>query len=247
MAHLRDYIVLRIVAISTASGLTGYSAWLSWSHFGEPSGPIAAVTGAGLFVFGEYGWRDRQWLRALFLLGLGALALVISGTAVLHRVSATHEAHLHAVRSNNLPRVEADKALTDAKEALAAASAAAEGECRSGRGARCTSLEQREEATRQRGAEARAKLIGLGAWAVEDLGAHRIAALLPISAATYQQIAPALLPLWLELTAPLLLSIGLAPSRRRARAQLLNRSKRKKRISPKAVNLSAVIPLRRSN
>ena len=172
---------------------------------------------------------------------------MISGTAVLHRVSATQEAHLQSARSNNLPRVEADKALTEAKEALAAASAAAEGECRSGRGARCAGLEQREEATRQRVVEARAKLIGLGARAVEDPGAQRIAALLPISAATYQQIAPALLPLWLELTAPLLLSIGLAPSRRRARAQLLNRSKRKKRISPKAVTLDAVIPLKRSN
>lgn len=247
MAHLRDFIVLRIVATSMAFGLTGYSAWLSWSHFGEPSGPIAAVTGGGLFVCGEYAWRDRQRLRALLLLGLGALALVISGTAVLHRVSATQEARLQLARSNNLPRVEADKALTDAKEALAAASAAAEGECRSGRGARCAGLEEREEATRQRVVEARAKLVGLGARVVEDPGAQRIAAFLPISAATYQQIAPALLPLWLEMTAPLLLSIGLAPSRRRARAQLLNRSKRKKRISPKAVNLSAVIPLRRSN
>lgn len=117
MAHLRDYIVLRIVAVGMASGLTGYNAWLSWSHFGEPSGPIAAVTGAGLFVFSEYAWRDRQWLRALLLLGLGALELVISETAVLHRVSATQEAHLQLARSNNLPRVEADKALTDAKEA----------------------------------------------------------------------------------------------------------------------------------
>ncbi len=218
MAHLRDYFVLRIVAIGMASGLTGYSAWLSWSHFGEPSGPIAAVTGAGLFVFGEYAWRDRQWLRALFLFGLGALALVISGTAVLHRVSATQEARLQSARSNNLPRVEADKALTDAKEALAAASAAAEGECRSGRGARCTGLEQREEAARQRVAEARAKLVGLGAhvrrrsWSA----AHRCVAAdiggdLPADRASA-------LALVARVTAPLLLSIGLAPSRRRARA-----------------------------
>lgn len=90
--------------------------------------------------------------------------------------------------------------------------------------------------------EARAKLVGLGARVVEDPGGQRIAAFLPISAATYQQIAPALLPLWLEMTAPLLLSIGLAPSRRLAepiQAQEADQSK--------AVNLSAVIPLRRSN
>ena len=119
---------------------------------------------------------------------------------MLHRVSATQEAHLQSARSNNLPRVEADKALTDAKEALAAASVAAEGECRSGRGARCAGLEQREEAARQRVAEARAGLVGLGAHTVEDPAAQRISALLPISATTYQQIAPALLPLWLEMT-----------------------------------------------
>ena len=226
MAHLRDYNVMRIVAIGMASGLTGYSAWLSWSHFGEPTEPIAAVTGAGLFVFGEYAWRDRQCLRALFLFGLGALALVISGTAVLHRVSVTQEAHLQSARSNNLPRVEADKALTDAKEALAAASAAAEAECRSGRGARCAGLEQREEATRQRVVEARAKLVGLGAHVVEDPVSQRIAAILPISAATYHQIAPALLPLWLEMTAPLLFSFGLA-ARRKAKTRAQKRKKRK--------------------
>ena len=247
MARRLDYFALRIVAIVMALGLTGYSAWLSWSHFGEPTGPIAAVTGAGLFVFGEYAWRDRQRLRALFLFGLGALALAISGTVVLHRVSATEEARLQAARSTTLPRADAAKALSDAKEALAAAVAAAEGECRSGRGARCAGLEQREEAARQRVAEARTKLVGLGAQSADDPGTQRIAALLSISAARYQQIAPALLPLWLETTAPLLLSIGLAPSRRGGKAQVLKRRKRKKRLGPKSVNPSAVIPLRRSN
>jgi hypothetical protein len=247
MARRLDYLVLRIVAIVMALGLTGYSAWLSWAHFGEPTGPIAAATGAGLFVFGEYAWRDRQRLRAMLLFGLGALALAISGTVVLHRVSATEEARLQAARSTNLPRVEAAKALSDAQEALAAAVAAAEGECRSGRGARCAGLEQREEAARQRVAEARTKLVGLGAQAAEDPGTQHIAALLSISAARYQQIAPALLPMWLELTAPLLLSIGLAPSGRQARAQVRTRRKRKKRRGPRSVNPSAVIPLRRSN
>ena len=83
--------------------------------------------------------------------------------------------------------------MSDAKEALAAAVAAAEGECRSGRGARCAGLEQREEAARQRVADARAKLVGLGAQGADDPGTQRIAALLSISADRYQQIAPALL------------------------------------------------------
>ena len=247
MARSVDYLVLRIVAIVMALGLTGYSAWLSWSHFGEPTGPIAAVTGAGLFVFGEYAWRDRQWLRALFLFGLGALALVISATAVLHRVSAAQEAHLQSARSGNLPSIEADKALKAEEKALAATGAAAEAECRSGRGARCAALEQREQAARQRVAEARSKLVGLGAKTAENPGAQVLAALLPISADTYQQMAPALLPVWLELTAPLLLSIGLAPPRRQAKAQRQKRRKRKKRLGRKPGPPSAVVPLRRAS
>ena len=205
------------------------------------------MTGAGLFVFGEYAWRDRQWLRALFLLGLGALALVISGTAVLHRVSATQETHLQSARSSNLPRLEAHKALTDAKETLAAASAAAEGECRSGRGVRCAGLEQREEAARQRVADARAKLIGLGAQVAEDPGARVLAELLQIKAETYQRVAPALLPFWLELTAPLLLSIGLALPHRQAKAQVRKRN-RKRRLGHEPVAPSpALVPLRRAS
>lgn len=245
MARRLDYLLLRIVALLMALGLTAYSAWLSWSHFGEPAGPIAAVTGAGLFVFGEYAWRDRQRLRSVLLFGLGALALVISGTAVLHRVSATQEAQLLAARSANLPRDEAGKALAEAKEALAAASAAAEAECRSGRGARCAGLEQREDVARQRVAELRAKLVDLGAQAVEDPGAQRIAALLSISAATYQQVSPMLLPLWLELAAPLLLSIGLAPVRK-ARAGVRRRRKRKRRLALKPSASIAVVPLKRA-
>ena len=242
MAHK---LILRIVAIIMALGLTGYSAWLSWSHFGEPTGPIAAVTGAGLFVYGEYAWRDRRWLRALLLFGLGALALVISGTAVLHRVSATQETRLQSMRSDNLPRVEADKALIGAKQALAAASAAAQEECRSGRGARCTGLEQREEAARQRVVDARAKLIELGAHAVEDPGAQHIAAFFPISAATYQQIAPAFLPVWLELTAPLLFSIAVAPTRRQVKVRVRKRRKRKVRTCRPPVVSPVPLPLKR--
>src|SRR5262245_45094439 len=116
MAHQRDYLIARVVAICLAAGLTGYSAWLSWSHFGEPTGPIAAITGAALFVFSEYAWRDRQRLRAVLLIGLGALALMISGTAVLHRVAASQAAHVQAAQSSNLPRLEAQKALSEAKE-----------------------------------------------------------------------------------------------------------------------------------
>jgi hypothetical protein len=247
MARRRDSLVLRIVAIGMALGLTGYSAWLSWSHFGEPSAPIAAVTGAGLFVFGEYAWHNRLRLRALFLFGLGGLALAISGTAVLHRVSATQEARLQAARSGNLPRLEADKALTDAKDALISAASAAARECRSGRGARCRGLEQREDAARQRVAGARARLTELGVPTVEDPGSQRIAAILPMTAATYQQFAPTLLPLWLELTAPLLLSIGLGPSRRPIRVPLRKRKARRRRSGRTVVTPLPRLPLKRAS
>lgn len=247
MAHTYDYIALRVVAIAMALGLTGYSAWLSWSHFGEPAGPIAAITGAGLFVFGEYAWRDRQWLRAVLLFGLGALALVISGSAVLHRVSANQAVQLQAARSQNLPRVDAEKAVSEAKEALAAASSAAVAECRSGRGSRCQGLEQREETARQRVADARAKLVGLGAEIEVDPGARRIAAVLPVSVETYQAASPAVLPLWLELTAPLLLSVGLAPSRRKKpkAKQRRKRGPRKRVLVPRQAITEKIVPLRR--
>ena len=58
-----------------------------------------------------------------------------------------------------------------------------------------------------------------------------IVAFLPISAETYQLAAPALLPIWLGLTAPLLLSLGLAPARK-APAPKAKR-KKKRRSSPR--------------
>jgi hypothetical protein len=215
--------------MAMALGLTGYSAWLSWAHFGEPTGPIAAVTGAGLFVFGEYVWRDRQWLRSVLLFGLGAIALVISGTAVLHRVSANQAAQLQAARSFNLPRVEAEKAVSEAREALAAASAAAVAECRSGRGSRCQGLEQREDGARQRVADARSKLVGFGAEVEVDPGARSIAAILPVSVETYQAASPMLLPIWLEMAAPLLLSVAFSPSRRKAPKDWARKPKKTRR------------------
>lgn len=257
MAHLYDYIALRVVAIAMALGLTGYSAWLSWFHFGDPAGPIAAVTGAGLFVIGEYAWRDRQWLRAVLLFSLGAVALVISGSAVLHRVSANQASQLQAVRSQNLPRVEAEKAVSEAREALAAASVAAVAECRTGRGSRCQGLEQREEVARQRVADARAELVKLGAEVEVDPGARRIAAILSVSVEAYQAASPALLPIWLELTAPLLLSVGLSPSRRNAPKGETGKTKktrrRRKRVltprQPQAASKPSkrVVPFRRAS
>ena len=82
----------------------------------------------------------------------------------------------------------------------------ARAECVSGRRKRCIGLEEREDAARQRVADARATLVAAGAHATE--GPAALASVLPFA-----------LPTWLELTAPVLLGYGLAPMPRNAPAQ----------------------------
>src|SRR5689334_1852430 len=178
MAKLH-YRVLRGAAIIFGAGLTGYSAWLSWSHHGDPVGPIAAITGALLFVFAEHAWVDRRWIRFGLMIGLASLALTISGLQVFSRVQSSQEARLQAARTDNLPKVMAEQAVADAKVELDKATAEAAAECRSGRRTKCEGAEQREKAARDRVAEARSKLAGLGAQRTEDPGAASLAALLP--------------------------------------------------------------------
>ena len=111
-----DELIVRRALSAATPGSPGLT-------FGELSGPTAAVTGAGLFVFGGTTAVAARPVPTW----TGCSGTGVSGTAVLHRVSATHEAHLHSERPNNLPRVEPDEALADAREALAATSAVAEG------------------------------------------------------------------------------------------------------------------------
>jgi hypothetical protein len=108
-------------------------------------------------------------------------------------------------------------------------------------------LEQREEAARQRVADARSKLVGFGAEVEVDPGARRIAAILPVSVEAYQAASPAFLPLWLELTAPLLLSVGLSPSRRKVPKvkQRRKRGPRKRVLVPPQAVSQKVVPLKR--
>lgn len=126
------YLARRFVAIALGLALTGYSAWASWTHFHDLIGPLAAISAASMLIFSEYAWHDRQWVHLGALGVLGALAAVISGSVVLERVSATNEARTHQARSANLPRVEARKALNDARETLKAAEAAVRAETRDG-------------------------------------------------------------------------------------------------------------------
>ena len=105
------------------------------------------------------------------------------GDRQLVDISSTQEARLQSTRSSNLPRVEAEKAVTEAKEALAAAEGSAKAECSRAlkgadpRGPACKSLEQREQAARQRVVEARAGLVGLGAQTVENPAALAVASI----------------------------------------------------------------------
>ena len=77
-------------------------------------------------------------------------------------------------------------------------------------GPRCTALETREERPRQRVADARSKLVGLGAQTVDDPAAS----LLGAWAETFQLATLLGLPLWLELAAPVVLAYGFAPAPR---------------------------------
>jgi hypothetical protein len=162
------YYLRRLVAIALGLALTGYSAWASWSHHHDLIGPLAAISAAGLLCFAEYAWRDRHWIHFGVLGILGITAAIISGSVVLERISHTSEAKAQEARSANLPRQDAKSALDKAEKALATAEADARTECSSGRGRRCDALESREKEARQRVAEARSKLVGLGAQATVD-------------------------------------------------------------------------------
>lgn len=222
------YLFRRSVAIALGVVLTGYSAWASWSHNHDLIGPLAAISAALLLAFCEYAWRDRRFVHFGLLGLLGLAAAAISGSIVLERVSHAQEARTHQARSANLPRQEAQKALTEAQSTLKTAEAAASSACSSGRGPLCKGAEVREEAARQRVAEARTKLAGLGAETAIDpaagmLGAHaetlRLATLLG-------------LPLWLELAAPVVLAYGFAPRRKKVAAKKKRRRRKVKRAKP---------------
>jgi hypothetical protein len=176
---------------------------------------------------------------------LGIAAAVISGSVVLERVSAASETRVHAKRSDNLPRTQAQAALDEAREALSVAEAATAAECKSGRGPRCTGLEKREDAARQRVADARSKLAGLGALTAENPAAS----LLGPWAETFQLATLLGLPLWLELAAPAVLAYGFAPLPNREPVPKKAARKRKKKRPPRkppAPPSANVVPIKKA-
>jgi hypothetical protein len=195
------YYARRGVAIALGGTLTWYSASVSWAHFHDLLGPLAAVSAAVLLFLA--GHRDGSWTRAIVLGLLGLVAAGISGTVVYQRVHEKQASLVQTVNNDNLPRVEAQRALEDARAALKTAEHDARYECASGRRKRCIGLEEREAAARQRVADARAAVVKAGAQATEPPQA--LASMLPFA-----------LPTWLELAAPILIGYGLAPGPRKA-------------------------------
>jgi hypothetical protein len=219
------YYLRRFTAIALGLALTGYSAWASWSHHHDLIGPLAAVSAAALLVFAEYAARDRHWLHFGVLGILGLAAAIISGSVVLDRVASTNAARAQETGSTNLPRLEARKALNEAKETLKDAEAAVQAETRKGGcKAVCEGLKRDADAARKRVDEARGKVVALGAETADNpaatvLGSHAV---------TFQLATLLGLPLWLELAAPAVFAYGFAPMPRKV-APPKKKAKRKKK------------------
>jgi hypothetical protein len=233
------YYLRRAVAIALGGTLTGYSAWASWTHSHDVLGPLAAVSAAVLLALCEHAWRDHQAIRLVLLGVLGIAAAVFSGSVVLERIAHSQAARLSASRTDNLPRVEAQKALAEAKEALKTAEAGASAECRSGEGLRCKSLTKREAEARSRVNAERAKLVSLRATSVES----PVASVLGEWTEFYHRAMPLALPLWLELAAPIVLAYGFAPGRRKAPEPSPKPKRRKQKRAPRKPTASdTVVP-----
>jgi hypothetical protein len=115
MAQTVFFFLRRAVAIALGGTLTAYSAWASWTHSHDVLGPLAAVSAAVLLALCERAWHDRQVIRLVLLGTLGIAAAVFSGSVVLERIAHAQAARLSASRTDNLPRLEAERSLSTAR------------------------------------------------------------------------------------------------------------------------------------
>ena len=219
------YYARRLVAIVLGLALTGYSAWVSWTHSHDVLGPLAAIAAAVLLALCERAWHDRQPIRLGLLGSLGIAAAVFSASMVLERVASTSEARTHQARSSNLPRAEARKALDEARADLKTAEVAVRDETRKG-GCRavCEGLKKDAEAARARVDKARADLVALGATSAENPAAT----LLGPFAEMVQTATILGLPIWLEIAAPVVLACGFAPAPRKEEPRPKTKAKRQR-------------------
>jgi len=221
------YMFLRAVAIVAGLVCTGYGAWLSWEHFGTLMGPIAAVVAAVLFITCEHAAKDRLWGHAASMGVLAVLMPTISSAAILQRNADTQASRVHGVASLNLPRVQAQAALDDAKAALKSTEEDKKAECSSGRGLKCQNLEKSLAEARKTVEAKRSELVKLGAQQTESTMASIIGDWSTVFDRA-MAVAPAIA---LELAAPALLAFGFAP--------IPARYRRKQGPAPETVALQA--------
>ncbi len=208
----------RTIAALTGAGLAGLCAYYAYDYYQSVSAPIAVLVGALLLHLAEACRHERYYIRAVGFTVLAATAVLISVIATVNRVAGTHDARVAEAKTQNLGGEQAGLSLEDAKAALASAISARQAECGNGdpkqRGPQCRKKEDEERTARAALAPARQAVTAAGAQVVEDPGARRLAAVLPVLEATIQLYEPLLLPVWLELTALATLTYGLAPIRR---------------------------------
>jgi hypothetical protein len=90
-----------------------------------------------------------------------------------------------------------------------------------------------------------AKLVELGANAVEDPSARRLAAILPVSEAQVALFQPMMLPMWLELSALSLLTYGLSPARKPVSEPKVAAKRKRRRKATVKMRSGVVIPFAR--
>jgi hypothetical protein len=197
-----SYAATRVAAIVLGLVMTSYSAVLSFEHFHTILGPLVSISAAVLLVLAAY---PRRYARALWVSGM--VAALMSAVVVLDRVTATDAARLQVTKDTNHARLQPVQALQDAKDALAKAESEAKAECLTGRKRRCLELEDREAKARERVETARGKVAAAGSTMAENTVAERFGSW----AAAHNMVLPIALPVWLEVTAPLLIAYGFAP------------------------------------
>jgi hypothetical protein len=198
------YAIIGISATAYSLWLTGYSAALNLEHYQgmlRYIGPSASIGACLALCYAEIGWRAGK-VKALVIGAVGLVALVASGVVIMDRVASTQQASIQAARDSNLPKVQAERALEDAKAELKAASDQVNLARKDGRCRQCPALTRTESEARARVDAARAKVVTAGAMAEVDPGAATISTVFGISPELYRRSLPLLLPAWLEIAAP---------------------------------------------
>jgi hypothetical protein len=164
--------------------------------------------------------------------------VVISLIAVIGRVASQNDVRLHDVKSGNELRRLAEVEEAEAKVERDTTRKAAMAECSRAdnpaadpRGPRCAAAEKREKEARERLDAARERLVSVGVAKVEDSGAQRIAAIVPLSEAQIALYQPLLLPIWLELSGLALLTYGLSQPTAAPYVEVKRRRRRKQKAT----------------